>query len=187
MMLRNVIFSLAVFPLGIAVAERTGTHTLTVTADSPSVSVSPQPVGRHFFNLPSLEYAFQLEARCDDDWEAESLFLSVADTRTSLSKHRLHESPDLQIQLHVPAEQIAPVVLREFCVIDAREEGSGTAMQAGGVALSGNPPVVTYGGALSAQASLRCSKGAEQQTVYVAKPLDVELSCEPGVSSARRD
>ena len=153
-------------------------HSLRVTAATPAVTVVAQPGDRHFFNLPSLDYAFQLEARCGKDWTPESLTLSVADSRTSLGSAQLHESSAQQVKLHVPARQIAPIVLRDFCVIDGTAEGSGVEAKTGAHSLVRAPRQLTVSAALSAQASLRCSSDDEKKTIYVSQPLDVTLDCE---------
>jgi hypothetical protein len=167
--------------VGVASAGGTGPHTLTVTAETPAVTVGAQPSDRHFFNLPSLEYVFQLEARCAHGWSPESLSLSVADRHASLGSAQLHETPDQQIRLQIPAKQIAPVVLRDFCVIDRTAEGSEIDALLHDKPPADALPVTTVIAALSAHASLRCSSGGEQKTVYVSQPLDVTLACDaPG-------
>jgi hypothetical protein len=170
----------------LAGAGSTGLHSLRITAETPAVTVVPQPRDRHFFNLPSLDYAFQVEARCGKDWRPESLTLSVADSRTSLGSAQLHESSARQVKLHVPAKQIAPVVLRDFCVIDGTAEGSSVEAKPGALPLVRTPRQMTVSAALSAQASLRCSSNDEQKTIYVSQPLDVMLACEvPAPSDGR--
>lgn len=171
----------ALFPaiiVAAAAAEHTVNHTLAVSAETPAVQVSPQPAGRHFFSLPSLEYAFQLEARCSEGWEPESLVVSIADSRAALSKDRLAEIAGPELRLRVPAQQIPPVVLREFCVIDQTQEGSEETLSLEDPAKAFEHASIIYKAALSAQASLRCSKGTEEQTIYASKPLDVELACQ---------
>ena len=102
--------------LGPARAEMT----LIVAADTPSAEVTPRRAGRSFLRLPAIEYQFDLKAECDDNWSAESLRVSVADTHTALGAQQLVE--DASIRLRIPAKQIAPLVLEDFCVARDAEE-----------------------------------------------------------------
>lgn len=185
LMISRPVLLLSTFVAGFAAADGPVLHRLDFLADVPAVRVSPQAPGRHFFTLPTLEYAFQLEARCDVGWKPESLSLNVADSRASVGSAALNENPGQEIRLRIPAAQLAPIVLREFCVIDGTEEGSGD----GGEAVASTPAglsQMTYRAALSAQASLRCSNGSDEQVVYVSKPLDLALACDtPSPPGAR--
>jgi hypothetical protein len=160
-------------------AEDTALHRLTVSAESPSVPVKPQPPGRRSLALPSLDYVFRVEARCEDDWTPESLSLTVADSRIRKTGEELKNETNQQLDLKVPASQLAPLTLRDFCVIGSAPEGS--------AAGAGTPLVpredlartsrLTTNAAI-AHASLRCSNGEQQKTIYVSSPLDVTLVCE---------
>jgi hypothetical protein len=162
-----------------AAAEDRGLHTLAVAAEVTAIAVPPQPPERHFFDLPSLDYLFRIEARCHNDWEPESLSLSVADSRVARTATELEGKANLELALKIPAKQLAPIAMRNFCVIDPAAEGS----VAEGETPDWNPHTtpapgeMTIGAALSVQASLRCSLGDEQRTIYVSQPLDVTLIC----------
>jgi hypothetical protein len=173
-------------------ADDGGQHTLSVTAEGATVSVPPQPSQRHFFDLPSLDYVFRVEARCHDDWEAASLSLNVADSRVTRSAAELAGAADHELSLEIPARQLAPVAMRDFCVIEQPAEGSAITEEApdagrGTAALTRGQ--MTIDAALSVHASLRCRLGEEQRIVYVTEPLDVTLHCErpepPGVATTR--
>ncbi|MEX2122668.1 MAG: hypothetical protein WD795_02165 [Woeseia sp.] len=162
----------------IASADSSALHTLTVRAEAPPVAVAPQPPDRHFFDLPTLDFLFRIEARCNKDWQPESLSLSVADKLVSRNGSQLVDSAEQQIQLQIPAKQLAPIAIRSFCVIDVTDEGSGIATEPPGSHRSGSPLRTTVSAALSAHLSLRCSHGDEQKMTYVTQPLDITLSCE---------
>lgn len=161
-----------------AAADETGSHTLSVAAETPEVSVKPQVPGRRSLSLPSLEYAFSVEARCPDDWTPESLSLNIADSRISRTGKDLENQVNQQLDITVPARQLAPLTLRDFCVIDPVGEGSTTAAEKPVL-----PRQVAGSSRLSlvaalAHASLRCTRDDEHKTVYVSQPLDVTLICE---------
>ncbi|MEX1266847.1 MAG: hypothetical protein WEA08_07975, partial [Woeseia sp.] len=55
---------LAAIGPGNVLAESANGHHLSLTADIPVVEVAPRQAGRSFVQLPTLQYSFQLEARC---------------------------------------------------------------------------------------------------------------------------
>jgi hypothetical protein len=173
-----------------AAADDSGLHTLAVAAEVTAIAVPPQPPERHFFDLPSLDYVFRIEARCHNDWEPESLSLSVADSRVARTATELEGKANLELELKIPAKQLAPIAMRNFCVIDPAAEGS----MADRETPDWNrhtpaPGEMTIGAAMSVHASLRCSLGDEQRTIYVSQPLDVTLICavpEPAAGTAAR-
>lgn len=168
--------ALHVFAAG---ADDSGLHTLAVVAEVTAIAVPPQPSERHFFELPSLDYVFRIEARCHSDWEPESLSLSVADSRVTRTATELEGKANQQLELKIPAKQLAPIAMRDFCVIGPAAEGSvaeGETPHRNHHATPGTGEM-TIGAALSVHASLRCSLGDEQRTIYVSQPLDVTLTC----------
>jgi hypothetical protein len=191
MKVRCLLLLLPALPASVAAADSSGLHTLAVVAEIPVVSVAPQPPGRHLFQLPSLDYIFRVEARCHNDWKPESLSLNVADSRVSRTAAQLADNPDQQLEMQIPANQLAPLAMRNFCVIGEGREGSaaeGPTTDGKGETAPDRPESpepttheLTISAALSAHASLRCSNGEEQKTVYVSQPLDVTLICEAGV------
>ena len=165
--------------LSAAAADETGPHTLSIASETPEVIVKPQAPGRRSLSLPSLDYQFSIEARCPDEWTPESLSLNVADSRISRTGGDLKQGTYQQLGITVPARQLAPLTLRDFCVIDAADEGSATAPEK--TASPRHTPKhsrLKIDAAL-AHASLRCSKDDEHRTVYVSQALDVTLVCEP--------
>jgi hypothetical protein len=187
MKLRRGLWLLPAFHVCAAGADENGLHTLTVAAEVPAVTVTPQPPERHFFELPSLDYVFRVEARCHGDWQPESLSLNVADSRVTRSGAELLSNAEQQLKLEVPAKQLAPIAMRNFCVINAVQEGSSAAAET-----PIEPPArlpgsdqMTVNAALSVHASLRCSHGDARKTVYISQPLDLLLSCDLGDEEGR--
>jgi hypothetical protein len=162
-----------------AAADDSGLHTLTVAPEAAAVVVGPQPAERHFFELPSLDYVFRIEARCHNDWKPESLSMNVADSRVTRAGTELQDNAIQQLELKIPAKQLAPIAMRDFCVINPAAEGSVAEAETRDWNRNATPRPghMTIGAALSVHASLRCSLGNEQRTVYVSEPLDVTLAC----------
>ena len=168
----------AVLYASVASADGSAVHSLAVGADRTSVTVAPQSPDRHFFELPSLDIVFRIEASCRTDWQPESLSLNVADSRVTRNAAELLHNSHQKIPLRIPAEQLAPIAIRNFCVIEGAAEGSGEDAGPPAGRMSGTALELTVSAALSAHASLRCSNGDERKTIYVTEPLDVTLVCE---------
>ena len=161
-----------------AAADETGPHTLSVAAETPEVAVKRQAPGRRSLSLPSLDYRVSIEARCPDEWTPESLSLNIADSRISRTGDDLKQGTYQQLGITVPARQLAPLTLRDFCVIDAADEGSASIPEKSVLPRHTPDHSRLKMDATLAHASLRCSKDDEHRIVYVSQPLDVTLVCE---------
>ena len=158
-----------VFLLAITVAGPTAARdTLSVAADTPAVPLSPRSPGRNFVRLPTLEFRFEIRTHCSDGRSPEALSLSVADTRKSLSAGQIISDGQTEISLRIPASQIAPLVVEDFCVVQVAENGD---------RISEAPTQITIHAALSAQASLLCEGDEDKAITYVSQPLDISLVC----------
>lgn len=141
---------------------------LVISAVAPEVSVERRDTGRNFIRLPSLEYAFVIDARCRADLLPRSLSLSVADTRVSISADDIPSAAPVELTVRIPANQIAPVAVDKFCVTtDAEAPGSDRL-----------PNAIKIMSVLSAQASLLCASDGQTEMTYASQPIDVTLSCE---------
>lgn len=148
--------------------ESTPDSSLTVVANTPVVSIQPRQGNGKFIRLPALEYTFKIRARCKLNRKPTSLLLSIADTRKSLGAADLSREPPAELTLKIPAEQIGPIAVEEFC--HAADEN-----------IASNDNIknqLTIFAALSAHASLRCESESDQHVNYVSKTLDVKLICE---------
>jgi hypothetical protein len=184
MMIRTItscLFLLAAVANGPAVAS----DFLSVAANAPAVNLAPRNPGRNFLRLPTLEYEFEIHTQCTDSRSPEALSLNVADTRKTLQADKIVNDGPTRISLRIPANQIAPLVVEDFCIVTVEDDGDGTI----------EPQARTTGrltipAALSAQASLLCASEEDKAMTYVSSTLDVSLVCEepeenaePGVES----
>lgn len=166
------VFLLAVTAAGPTAAK----DTLSVAADAPAVPLSPRVPGRNFVRLPTLEFRFEIHTHCSNGRSPEALSLSVADTRISLPADQVISDGPTEISLRIPAGQIAPLVVEDFCVVQVAKNGD---------SISEAPTRITIHAALSAQASLLCEGDEDKAITYVSQPLDVSLVCDrPEVDEA---
>lgn len=161
----SVVFLLTLSAAGPTLAK----DTLTVAADTPVVTLVPRNPGRRFVRLPTLEYTFEIRTECSDERLPGSLSLNVADTRKSLAADKIVSDGATEVSLRIPASQIAPLVIEDFCIVEAERDGNG---------MSDAQTQITIPAALSAQASLLCEGDEDNAMTYVSRPLDVLLVCE---------
>ncbi|MEE3236340.1 MAG: hypothetical protein VX236_03375 [Pseudomonadota bacterium] len=147
---------------------------LVVTAQTPNVSVSTRAEGRNFIRLPELRYDFALTLGCPERMPPQSVSLSVADTRVhlGLDSDDLASRSRVEVSIDVPAAQIAPVAVEDFCT---RHEGGNQETQSESVII---PSV------LSAQAALTCADEERSEMTYASAVLNVLLYCERDGSPA---
>jgi len=129
----------------------------------------PRNPGRNFVQLPTLEYLFEIHTHCADSRSPASLSLNVADTRKSLQAKQIASDGPTEIGLKIPASQIAPLVVEDFCIVEIQEDGDGN---------SESQTQITIPAALSAQASLLCADDEDKAMTYVSSTLDVSLVCD---------
>jgi len=151
----------------IAIATETvPVHDIDITADVPTVTVAPRPAGRTTMRLPGLTYELSVTVDCEANGQPDSVSISVADSRASISAEELQASRELGLQLRIPSNQIAPLRLEHFCVDDGTDHSG-----------SFSPNRIMIQGVVSAQASLRCVTETTNSMMYVSKPLDIMLEC----------
>ena len=141
---------------------------LQVDAEPAVAILAVQQGGRSLVHLPDIEFRLGIAAYCANGGQPESLSVTVADTQRTLRAEDLQDTGTIDISMRVPARQIAPLALQEFCVDPASE---------------GNSVLVTS--ALAVQVSLRCSRGNDQSIVFAAEPLDIRVDCIRSAGSAR--
>ena len=147
-------------------------HSLEIRANAPTVEVSPRIAARNYLRLPTLEFTFQLTAECGGSFAPSAVSLSIADSRKSLSADQLGEAgASTELTVKVPAKQLAPLAIENFCVRPA--EAAGTPRPPKN---SGNMRMAVPA-ALSAQASLLCVNDETEEIVYTSSPLDINLIC----------
>ena len=104
----------------------------------------------------------------------QSVSLSIADTRKSIPIDQPAESAtDVQLVLNVPAKQLAPLVIDNFCpIFEKTNETDG-----GKNANLAEAEETTVRSVLSVQAALLCVHEDRQEMVYRSIPLDIALDC----------
>lgn len=151
---------------------------IVVESDPAVIEILPQPPGPRLIRLPEISFAMQIEARCNSDLLAESVSISIADTRVNLTYAELTDKGVAQKTIRVPAHQIAPLTIENFCIADAATNIA-TPMQ--------------VRDALSAQVSLKCAAAGRQSMLYQTVALGVTLACRiaedklPEAQSADKD
>ena len=170
----NCIVPVAFLVATSAAGPAMGKDTLLVTADAPLVHLLPRNPGRNFVRLPTLEYKFEIRTHCSDNRSPTLLSLNVADTRKSLAAGQIISDGPTEISLRIPASQIAPLVIEDFCVVQPGENGDRT-----GTA----PTQIAVPEVLSAQLSLLCEGDEDQAITYVSRTLDVSLACDQVTNS----
>ena len=156
-------------------AETEPVHDIGIAADVPTVTVMARAPSRTSVRLPSLTYALTLTIDCAASWQPDSVSVSVADSRASFVTEQLQTGGKLILELRIPANQLAPLRIEEFCIDDGNSDS--------GVA---DRDTITVPGVVSAQASLRCATESEQSIKYVTVPLDVVLECAATEDAANR-
>ena len=142
-------------------AEAEQDTTVSISANTPATPVTRRASDRSPVIVPGLEFEFQVETRCSEGSEPESVMLSIADTRKNLPAAQLKQASTTFL-MRVPAKQIAPLQVDEFCIDENPEDSTG----------------LTIGGVLSAQASLVCSSDDGESITYASTSLDLTLTCE---------
>lgn len=164
-----------------ATAAEEPAQDVILTPETPVVDISPGRPGRQLVELPALEYTFDVEARCPVDWTPESLSLNVADSRVTIGAGELSARGDRKVVLKVPAGQLAPITINDFCVEAATAPGlAADRPRPDTPRESRSADRVTIPAVFSAHASLLCRSELEPRITYVSLPLDVTLSCNAG-------
>lgn len=140
---------------------------LFIDAEPAVAVISLHEGGRKLVRLPELEFLVKVTPRCAGGADPESLSLTIADTRRTLSGEALQAGGPIDISLRISANQVAPFALREFCI---NPESAGESL------------LLTS--ALTVQASLRCVREERQSIVYAAEALDITAVCIESATSA---
>lgn len=150
--------------------ENTLTHSLVLTANTPRVEIARRSAARNYLRLPALEFDFQFTAQCAGGFSPQSMSVSIADSRKSLSAEQLaNMAAAAELTITVPARQLAPIAIENFCVVPATDTGAIT------------PPAkqaITLPAAFSAQGSLLCVYEDQQEMIYTSHSLSITLVCD---------
>ena len=150
-------------PLIVTPVVGSETGELRVEFETPVASITPRTTDRPI-NLPSLTYVVRAEASCPDTQTAESVSISIADTRITVSPV---EAEAVEETIRVSNKQLGPVAVEGFCLA-ASDSDTGSDTQ----------DLLNIDGALTAHLSLRCVGENSETISYSTTPLNVTLSCD---------
>jgi len=145
---------------------------IRVQSEPASVAITAQRAGRRLIQLPTLEFSLTIEPQCDDDMRMESISISVADTRKTVTAAEADDAV-VAATLTLPGRQTAPLALVDFCQTDEDQD------------LGSREILVRQ--AFTAHLSLRCTNDERQSIVYASHPLDLALRCESGNQTPSAD
>lgn len=152
-------------------SQLTEPATLVINANTPVVEVARRSAGRRFIRLTSLDYKLELNAQCAAGFGPMALSISVADTRKSPAADTISAGGPISMTLTIPAPQISPIAIDNFCV----EPGENPPLMANNQA--NGEESLEVKAALSVQASLLCANEIDKHMIYASKPLNVVLLC----------
>ncbi len=150
---------------------------IIVESEPAAAEIAPLPVGRRLIRLPTLEFALSVEPLCEVNMRAESISISVADTRETVIVGEVEDTSVVEVTLSIPRRQAPPLALTDFCHI-AEDEN-----------LRSRELLVRD--AFTAHLSLRCASDERQSVVYASQALDLTLRCksanqDPSLDSTTR-
>jgi hypothetical protein len=135
---------------------------LEVGAVPAVVHVKALPKGRRSIRLPALEFELRIQANCGSESKAQSVSISIADTRRTFNDDILANISDELLTFSISARQLAPVAVEGFCLLnDDRELVQELLIQ----------------DAVSIHSSLRCAGDDDESITYASHALDVMLQC----------
>ena len=151
---------LLLLPVVASTATANPTAHLQANVDPAQVSVPLVEAGRNRLQLPALEFRFLIDAQCAEDDRAASISISIADTRKTLVGDDIATTTGLNVNITIPASQVAPLVVDDFCSLT-----------------SGSLTTLLVEDALTAHLSLRCAGDDRESITYATRPLAVSLTC----------
>ena len=168
---RLILLAVAITAPGLPARSETVSH-IEVRSEPAAVEIAPQAAGRRLVRLPALEFSIEIEPSCDNNMRAESLSISVADTRETVAVANDDDSV-ITTTLTLPGQQTAPIAVVDFCQIEeARTQGL---------------QELLIRNAFTAHLSLRCTNDEQQSVVYTTQSLDLTLLCKPADQTPSAD
>ena len=150
------------------------THSLAISPSTPRIEISPRNPGRTYVRLPTLEFTSEIIANCSALFSPKSVSLNIADSRETISIDESAGSvADVRLALNVPAKQLAPLIVENFCVAPVSDDTQDGARQHD----TSNDRNMMVRSVLSVQAALLCVNEDRQEMVYQSSPLDITLVC----------
>jgi len=139
---------------------------LNVKAKEAKALIQPRDAQQQHVSLPALDVAVLATMACPLGANAESLTVSVSDTHryfsADLLSDPLSDNAPLEAALSVPADQLAPVAIPDFCV--SGEQSDDEELELPGIA--------------TAHISLRCLGDDDSRSVHFSSvSVPVRLYC----------
>lgn len=151
-----VLYPMAVFS--------TDGDTLTIQVKESTAELEPGDAKQREVRLPALDVAIIASLECPASSKAASLIVSVSDTHQYYGPGVLADAVSLEAAFSVPASQLAPVVISEFCVKGTPADNQGLRLH----------------GIATAQISMRCRDDNDSTSLHVTSvPIPVRLYCRP--------
>ncbi|MDH5322846.1 MAG: hypothetical protein OEW81_10590 [Gammaproteobacteria bacterium] len=138
---------------------------LLVVVEPSVAEIEPRPPGPRVVRLPDMAFTMHIAAQCGAGMQAESASISISDTRHSLGPEALADSAATELVIRIPRQQLAPLTIDNFCLIDTSADDARH---------------LNIADALSAQVSLRCAGENQHSIIYRATPLAIRLRCKTG-------
>ena len=153
---RYVLLAIIVFPPVLSASEL-----ILARVSVAEARVTPQVEDKQVLVPTDLEYAIEIETRCESDSVPLSLSIGVADVR-----HYFHLADSanpryLNTTFLVPGQQLAPLVTTGYCVAENPDSHDTLLVES----------------AFSAQISLTCGRDVARSVHYLSQPLSVRLLC----------
>ena len=134
---------------------------LTVQALEAVAQITPHAAGQRQITAPQVSFSLQTRFACMGNGVPMLLSIGIADT---LYRHNPAAGErSLLVVVEVPAKQIAPINIGDFCVAGLGSVGDDLLL----------PGVAT------AQVSLRCDLSAPPAVQVTSVPLPLRLTCAP--------
>lgn len=137
---------------------------LTLRANETLAQLVSRQKGPQQVRLPSLEFSLLATVACPSDTDVEAITVSIADTHKRFGHAEVADEEALEVRISVPASQIAPVAIGDFCTDGGPGDEKGLLV----------PGIAT------AQASLRCRSDTGLSVYFASAALPVRLDCAPG-------
>lgn len=147
--------------LSLSVMTAAADSTLTLHPNEVSAQIEPHDRLDTQVRLPSLEVSLLARFNCPLDAAAHSITISVSDSHRRYGPEEIADSDMLELSIDVPATQIGPVSLSNFCV-------DGTPMKEAFVLLHG---------VATAQVSLHCRNQSDASLHFASAALPLRLFC----------
>lgn len=134
---------------------------LTLQANETSAQLALREQGPQQVSLPSLEFSLLATIACPAGAAVESVTASIADTQMRFGPDDISDQSALDVRISVPANQVAPVTVTDFCV----------------AGVPGDKNTLLVPGVATAQVSLRCRSEKESSVYFESVVLPIRLLC----------